>query len=113
MQWVEEALEDFRNEDNDETLIINAIKSNEYKKHAFERPDFDYSELDDKWIMSKSCMSGFFPSKPQVDQPDKPVKDDSSMDAVFRSSLKGFFTGKRNSEKAMSEASTHYTENGL
>ena len=37
LQWAEEALHDFKFEDQDEALIINAIKSNDYKKHAFER----------------------------------------------------------------------------
>ena len=47
-EWAVEAVEEFQNEGTDEHLIVNAIKSSEYKKHAFEcGGDIDYSALDE------------------------------------------------------------------
>ncbi len=46
---------------------MNAIKSSEYKKYAFERGPLEYSETNDKVGMSKTCATGFFaaPEKPE------------------------------------------------
>lgn len=77
-----EALEGFQKEDSDEHLIINAIKSAEYKKFAFEKKgDFDYSEFDDTRSMASTARSNFFSAD------EKAESDDDGMDFQFRSSL--------------------------
>lgn len=42
---------------DDDLLIINAIKSSDYKLYAFERGDLDYSEIDQ---MGKTGNSFFY-----------------------------------------------------
>ena len=84
----DEALDNFSKEANDENLIINAIKSSEYKKYAFERGPLEYTEDDGRKLgMSKTCGSGFFPmpEKEGSEEDTKvvAVKDDQSMDTVF------------------------------
>jgi len=46
---------------SDDHLIVNAIKSSEYKQYAFERGELDYSEIDNMRMTSTS--TGFFSSK--------------------------------------------------
>lgn len=63
------ALQKFQEEDSDEHLIINAIKSAEYKKFAFEKKgDYDYSEFDDTWSMTST--SNFFTAEDRSEAED-------------------------------------------
>jgi len=58
-----ESIKNFQQEMDDDQLIINAIKSSDYKQHAFERGDLDYSEID---RMGRTTSSFFF-SKPEAE----------------------------------------------
>ena len=59
--WADEAVEAFSKEENDENLIISAVKSSDFKKIAFDLKEIiNYSDFDDTKIMSRSCASGFY-----------------------------------------------------
>ena len=78
-------------------LIINAIKSGDYKKNAFEcQGEIDDSVLREPMSLSTTYGSGFYNAKQQAKEEsmdEKEPKKDQSMETIFRSSLKGFFTG--------------------
>lgn len=96
---------------DDDLLIINAIKSSEYKQYAFERGDLDYSEIDQ---MGKTGSSFFFkPDEENIRNSEQKVKEDQSMETMFRSSLKGFFTGKKEDDDTTTRASSRSSYVGI
>lgn len=101
----EDALFNFQEEMSDDHLIINAIKSSEYKQYAFDRGEIDYSEID-RMRMTSTGMSFF----PKQDRPPWPQgRNDNNLtgsDALFRSSLKGFYTAGKRTETEDEDTTT-------
>lgn len=127
----EQALNCIGEEDDEETILKNQIRRHERKNEAFEKETFDlFDDCNDsefeyemendnpklresKQKMSKSWTNGFIKNKQndsilwQMNSSKLSAYDDS--ESLFRSSMKGFFTGRSKTNNFTTQDSTYNT----
>lgn len=114
----DDAIEMIDKEDSEEVIIMKQVKRHERKNEAFEKETFDIfddwnesepdseqedaKDTDTKKRMWRSCTNGFVKRKDSDVLSENNIENRSTAyddsDSVFRSSLKGFFTGRKKIE---------------
>lgn len=128
--WAEEALKWIHEEDDEGTLIKKKVKRHDRKNEAFEKETFEVFDYNDdeleneelpddstpkdvKKKMWRSWTNGFFKRRDSELSPSASTNRNSAYDdsdSIFRSSLKGFFTGKNTNNKTANESSNSTRE---